>query len=113
VQDRRFRHLGDDEHVHRILCGITLRADGVGQPHVAEDFHGAGVAAFHFRQPSRGRIALGQQDAYAALAQVNGQCQANRAGPGNDHLMVAHALIFYGWLGWMITADRMRRIIPV
>ena len=57
-------------------------ADFFGNAQAAVDFHGAGVAALHFRELDCSFVALDQRAAHAALAEVERQRQADR--PGAD-----------------------------
>ena len=55
MQDRRIDKAGDDEDVHRHVAEAAGRAYFLGQPHAAEDLHGARVAALHLGPLPAGR----------------------------------------------------------
>ena len=54
----------------------------------AVDFHGAGVAALHLGQELRRLFLLEEGAAHAALAEIDGERQADRAGADDENLCI-------------------------
>jgi hypothetical protein len=96
MEQRRLGQRGDDEHIHRHVRRQAGGAEPLGQPHAAEDFHGARVAALHLGQPLRRVLALDQQAADAAPAEVDGERQPHRPGADDKNLSVHGGCEFRG-----------------
>ena len=90
MQDRRIDKAGDDEDVHRHVAEAAGRADFLGQPHAAEELHGARVAALHLGPLPAGVIALDEDALHAALREVDREGQADRTRPDDQHIGVEY-----------------------
>ncbi len=90
VQQRRLVHREDYIDVHRHIRAQPGRADLCGEPHAAEDFHAAGVAALHLRKELRRELALDEGAAHALLPQVDGERQAHGPGAYDQDFGIRH-----------------------
>ena len=86
VNERRQVHRADDEDVHRHIRTQTGGAHARGDPHAAEDLHGARVATLHLRQELRCGLALDERAAHAALAEVDREDEPDRPRADNDNV---------------------------
>ncbi len=81
----------DDEHIHGHVRAKARGADAVGDAEPAIDFHRPRVAALHFGQEGRGVFLLDQHGFDAALAEIDGEGQPDRAAADDKYLWITHA----------------------
>ena len=86
VDQRRIGHRRGEKDVHRRLARQPRGADRIGDAQATVDLHRAAVAALHLGQLDGGCVALDERAADAALAQVEGEGEADRARADDEDL---------------------------
>src|SRR5258707_4145623 len=88
MEQRRFENRSDDEDVHRAMGRQSGGTDAVCEPHAAEDFHGAGIAALHLGKELRRFLLLDERPAHARKPQIARKDQPDRARADDENLGV-------------------------
>ena len=86
LEQRRPHQVEQQIGVHRPVRRIARRAHGLGEAEAAENLHRPRIAALHFRIAERRVVLLDQRAADAAPAEIDGERQADRPGPDDEHL---------------------------
>ena len=95
ARQRRLREIEHDINVHRHVAAQAGSADLLGEPHAPVHLHGAGVDALHLRQERRRVLLLHQDRANAALAEIDGERQADRPCANNENLRIVQTDLRY------------------
>ncbi len=82
----------NDEHIHRHIGAEPRGTNTFGDAEPAINLHRPRVAALHLRQKGRRVFLLDQRGADAALAEIDGEGQPDRAAADDEYLRIAHTL---------------------
>ena len=93
LEQRRPHEIEHQIDVHRPVRRISRCAQGIGETEATENLHRPRIAALHFGVAERRLILLDQDATDTALAEIDTECEAHRAGPNDKNFRVHTCLI--------------------
>src|SRR5262249_48734346 len=93
LEQRRPHEIEHEINVHRPVRRISRRTHGIGETEATENLHRPRISALPFWVAERRLILFNQDAADTALAEIDTECEADRAGPNDKNFRVHTCLI--------------------